>query len=145
MNRCEQCGFPVPVEDESLASQLVAELRQGAASGRTLAGRVHRRRLDVMRVLHELADAGTVTLERPTRSSRSEQWSLQARGARWEPHTAPLGSPRDSGADTMLLGLLAALAAAPRPWPLRLALGVGLGIALVLLGSLVSGGRLSDA
>jgi hypothetical protein len=137
MNRCEECGLPVPTEVESLAAQLVGELRQGATSGRTLAGRLHRRRDDVMHALHELADAGIVALERPTRSRRSEQWSLKVGGATWDPHGGASEVSRGSTPAITLVGLLAALVAAPRPVWARLVLGVGVGLALVALGSLI--------
>ena len=136
MNHCEACGLPVPA-DGSLPDRLVAELRDGAASGRTLASRLHRRRADVMEALHELESVGVVTLERPTRSTRSEHWTLRREGTAWEPRGAAIGPSSDDNPAVTLLALLAALVATPRRWPTRLALGIAVGVGLVALGSLL--------
>jgi predicted ArsR family transcriptional regulator len=132
---CAACGRPLPPPLPDLPAELLDRLdRVGPTSARKLADALHRRDADVRAALHELADAGVVRLEQPTRSPRSRRWAAtaEARGRAWDAHE---NGGEGVAAVSSVLGGLAALVASDGLGRLLGLAAAALFVAAVVLGS----------
>lgn len=104
---CPACSRPAPPPLLALPAAVLEQLdASGPCSARRLADRLHRRDAAVRAALHELAAAGVVRLEQPTRSPRSQRWAIvsEERGRAWDARETP--STRVEGLSLPLAALV---------------------------------------